>query len=216
MSDPFEHIDAYIQNQLSEAENKAFEVAMLQDETLRSAVENYHLVKGIGMGFLEVEVRDILNKENNKIKPVSKPNYKWWIPVFIIFLAILSYFFLKYYKTKQREERIAYVMNDYVPPQVVFTRSGEIEGDTVLFDRAKREFSLRNYSHSNEILESMPESDRTDEWHWIMGHVKFILKDFEKAKSNFELVSNNFEGKDDILKMKKRICQIQPSTCRSE
>ncbi|MBP6235362.1 MAG: hypothetical protein KA270_01735 [Saprospiraceae bacterium] len=212
MSDPFEHIDAYIQNQLSEADKKAFEEAMLHDNTLRSAVENYHLVMGIGMGLLEVEVRDILNKESNKIKPVSKPNYKWWIPVFIIFLAILSYFFLKYYETNQFEERIAYVMNDYVPPQVVFTRGGS---DTLsaTIDKGKDAFSRRDYTSCLAILKTMEMVDKNDEYYWLLGHTAFNLQNFHLAKEAFDNVNATFEKFEDVKNMQQRICKLDLYKC---
>ncbi|MBK9255744.1 MAG: hypothetical protein IPM42_09680 [Saprospiraceae bacterium] len=86
MSDPFEHIDAYIQNQLPEADKEAFEAAMLQDDTLRSAVENYHLMKDLGMGFLEVEVREILNAEMPTPEKKIIHNKKIWAGIFILIL----------------------------------------------------------------------------------------------------------------------------------
>ena len=118
MVDFFEHIDEYIKDQLSPEDKQAFEAKMTVNPTLRSAVDNYDLLKEISMGFLETEVREILNQTNDA--PKKPNNYRWiWVTTIIVLLIAFAYYLIS---SNGKKESVQYA-ELYIDPAWPIDRS---------------------------------------------------------------------------------------------
>ncbi|MBK7805084.1 MAG: hypothetical protein IPJ51_02105 [Saprospiraceae bacterium] len=118
MVDFFEHIDEYIKDQLSPEDKQAFEAEMTVNPTLRSAVDNYDLLKEISMGFLETEVREILNQTNDA--PKKPNNYRWiWVTTIIVLLIAFAYYLIS---SNGKKESVQYA-DLYIDPAWPIDRS---------------------------------------------------------------------------------------------
>lgn len=89
MLDYFEHIDAYIGNELNAADKAAFEAAMLTDEKLKLAVDNVDVVKKTLLDFLELDVRNTIENAND-IQAIDRPSKKWWLLAAVIIILSIS------------------------------------------------------------------------------------------------------------------------------
>lgn len=79
MKDYDQHIESYIRGQLTGEELAQFENAMAQDSSLRDEVEKQRLAMEISLGFLEEEVRGVLEgntSEENVQSSKSMPLYR--------------------------------------------------------------------------------------------------------------------------------------------
>jgi anti-sigma factor RsiW len=77
----FEWLDDYLDGSLSQEDRLAFEKAMVSDEKLKHAVDNYNLLKKISASLIEEETRENLSaisEEKHKPTPVRKL-FRWWL-----------------------------------------------------------------------------------------------------------------------------------------
>jgi len=58
----YDHIDDYVAGILSDELKQAFEAAMVDDASLRSAVDNYDDAKSISEGLLEIDMMDTISR----------------------------------------------------------------------------------------------------------------------------------------------------------
>lgn len=94
MLEYFDHIEDYKQGRLSEADLLAFEAELVINADLRSAVDNYELAKEISLGYLEEEVRAVLNEKVADKKPtfVQKwnQNFTWRSIAATLFVLVIG------------------------------------------------------------------------------------------------------------------------------
>ena len=156
MIDFFEHIDEYIQNQLSPEDKLAFEAEMKVNPTLRSAVDNYDLVKEISMGFLETEVREILNQTNDE--PKKSNNFRWiWVATILILLIAFAYYLIS---SDGKKESVKYA-DLYMDPAWPMNRS---ESTDTLSDAIKIALNGNTSSAVMMIKKTSLPNDEKNRW----------------------------------------------------
>lgn len=195
----FDHIEDYIHNRLSDKEREVFDNAIQNDAKLQEAVADAKLVALIGEAAFEEEVRGMIEDElqvegegtQAEIKGVKQKSSPFIYIVFsIVILSCLTWGYMIQMKKNEYKERVQFVMKEYTPPQVVFTRSAE-EKTLSNLDKAKELFSKKEYTKAEEILLLLTlEGEELDQKNWLLGHIYFVKQDFVEAEAKWKTLRN--------------------------
>lgn len=155
MTDFFEKIDDYIQGKLTDSEKQIFEAEMEKDPLLKYAVENHNLTKDVALGFLEAEVRNILEyTENKPAKRKSTSLWKWWWIAAVFVLGLIAVVF---YLGKAKKTTLQYA-DLYIEPAWPIQRS---ESSDTLSDAVKIALNGNTPAAVNMIRHtSIPDPDK--------------------------------------------------------
>lgn len=138
MSTYFDWLDDYMDNALSAEQHLEFEKAMLDDEKLRHAVENYPLLKQLSASLIEDETRQMLNELQNKKSSGSHTRSLWsWLAAAVL-IGLLAYIGKSLFFTSPGKDQI--LVDLYIKPVSNPTRGGvkdsiDLKKAIDLFDR---------------------------------------------------------------------------------
>jgi hypothetical protein len=155
MTDFFEKIDDYSQGRLTDSEKQIFEAEMEKDSLLKYAVENHSLTKDMALGFLEAEVRNILEHTENEPGNRRKTSWwKWWWMVAVFLLGLIAVVF---YMGRAKKTTLQYA-DLYIEPAWPIQRS---ESTDTLSDAVKIALNGNTLAAANMIRHtSIPDSDK--------------------------------------------------------
>ncbi len=177
--DPYEHIEAYVENTLSGIDRQRFEDALESDPGLHIAIENLPKAKKLARSIIELETRKHLR--------AARPGTSWWIwlaAMAAMFVLTLGYFALHPGKAATPEQVFAAL---YIPPAMVAMRSGS-EPANVL-DSAIHLFDAGQYANSELLVRRILDSDPSDARALrYLGHLALQKKDYLLATTAFQHV----------------------------
>ena len=203
MQDPYLHIEAYLAGQLSAEEKAAFEAAMVADEKLKQAVEDFDLVSLIGDGLLEEEIASIVESSlsintTEKANDFSdKPKSK--VPL-IIFIALTALLLLAlnrhmFQKTEGEKSSKPTVQHKQLMAELVFpdnrgTRSLSTAGSAL--DSAIHYFDLRQFDNSEDFFVEILSQDSSNQTAiYYMSYISFVKEDYVSCRNYCRLLEEN-------------------------
>lgn len=192
--DFYEHIEDYINGNLSEDDLAAFKEEMAHNVELQKAVENHGVVEDALALLIEEDVRGVIagiNKAQgskpDKIRALQKQGNSRQ-PLYVIaasFLVVLaSYLTLDTYIKSQYSHQ-AVLDQYYVPPSNPYaTRTVGFEGPPL--EEAMFLFDLRRFDESQTIFEKLLLNNSNQKdlsiIHFYLGNIAFIKNDIIRAK----------------------------------
>ncbi|MBK8109580.1 MAG: hypothetical protein IPK46_04165 [Saprospiraceae bacterium] len=137
----FEWLDDYMDGSLSQEDRLAFEKAMVSDEKLKHAVDNYNLLKKISASLIEEETRENLSaisEEKHKPTPVRKLNRWWLVAAAVIFIGLSIYWLISLSNLGSDHDKI--MADLYLKPPITAHRGASGDSSRLakaidLFDR---------------------------------------------------------------------------------
>lgn len=201
MMDPYDHIEEYINGQLSEQDRIVFEELMAKDDALKNAVEHHDVAMNIVSSLIEDEVRGVLSEEGSSssssrktiVRKISNST-KWSIAAsFIIMMSIGLYFTNKNIESNQFAARYQETKKFLQLPENSTTR-GEVSIGNKL-EEGVNLFELRQWEESKIVFSSLLGDNQynNDTIQFYLGHIHYRLQDFDKAVYHFKNISTNSE-----------------------
>lgn len=226
MQDPYEHIEAYLEGVLSPEDKKAFEGAMLRDDMLRQAVEDYDLVDLIGEALVEQEIRGLVDAEvesgavEEELPLRRIPNRLWPKLAAAVIVILLLWEFNMYMSGKvddqEVEKRYAAVIQYYEPP--TDTHRGATTVDSDLHTRALRNFELKRFSTAKEQLDSLKTLGilSPEELNFYMAHIAFRERDFAASSQFLASISGTSKNIESVHLLQLLIYYVTDDKARLE
>ena len=189
--DNFKNIKSYLLGQMSTEESEAFEHAMKQNPDLEKETD----IQRVEMKAMEYLMKKDLVAKMEQWEKERKPRYIRFLPAAAaaatIILAI-GYFTFLWIPNHYSNQSLA--INSWKKPSDLSTRRDAgakntkyAEGDSL--------FTLKMYSESVKILESIPETDQAYyKAQRLLGHSYFHLKEYNRAEQHFKLVITDSEN----------------------
>lgn len=200
MKDFFEHIDDYMDGNLSSSDRAAFEVEMDNNLELKTAVQNYHDAKKLSEGLLEADMMETLNKlraeeeEGEKMRGGVKKergfNRKLVLVFGLLGLIALSWWFMNSNKSKLNKEEV--LANYERPIDQDITRSNDTIGMD-FFQKGKHFFILNKFNESEQWLNKATQQEKDKKklsqvYYWLgSAHIEqWEVKEAKRAWSESE------------------------------
>lgn len=190
MMDYYEHIEDYINGNLSEDDMAAFKEQLDQDDELAQAVENFRVVdEALGI-LVEDDIRGFIaalehEEDVTPSEPIKKtPGYKsylFWL-LFVSSIALFAYLYKSYYKINEGSRNdmlFATYYSDYLSPEV---RGDSNQAPTLnLCNQGHKLMQEEKLEAAKAVfLESLQvENDCTDKSQWYLTLI--YLKEGDQA-----------------------------------
>lgn len=130
MTDYFEHIEDYKNHRLSEEAKKAFELAMVRDDSLQHAVDNHEVAMDVLDGIYEDQLRGMISEhdkqkkklnttktdKNTSLGTTNKKKKNWWWMIGLLAIIFLITIFVLKWSAKETISNTTQFAQIYNPP----------------------------------------------------------------------------------------------------
>ncbi len=186
--DPYQHIEDFLAQRLSEDKMKKMQEAMENDAELRLLVKNYDGTKQVASTILEEDLSAMLHKVDKSIvqKKRNKKTLFWGIGLALLSMIIVATFYMM---NKEGSDK-KYFADNYVRPENKdVVRSGNLE-EMDLLAQGKYFFELNKFSDSENALQLFIKegstSDSLSQAHYWLGHAHLNQYEWKKARNAFQ------------------------------
>ncbi|MBL0084043.1 MAG: hypothetical protein IPP37_17190 [Saprospiraceae bacterium] len=222
----FEWLDDYMDGSLSQEDRLAFEKAMVSDEKLKHAVDNYNLLKKISASLIEEETRENLraiSEEKHKPTPVRKLNRWWLVAAAAIFIGLSTYWLISLSNLGSDHDKI--MADLYLKPPITAHRGAS--GDS---SRLAKAIDLFDGNYLEEATTLLLPTAVNDSLQIIsnryLAHIYLRTNRLQEADSLFVLVESTASFQQEAIyhrmvialllhdkeKAKRRFAQLDPAS----